>query len=132
VVYVQRKGFVMNKSMGHSPLEELGVELVKQPVISLVGANITDIGNGELSNIFNDHLPNGTSLMESPRRSGIQNFFTRTLVRSWNIFNDIKWKREQTLPTILSLEEVSDSGVQGVLRTTLKSLDNHLCGSFIS
>ena len=33
-------------------------------------------------------------------------FFTRTLVRSWNIFNDIKWKREQTLPTILSLEEV--------------------------
>ncbi|WP_148278123.1 phage integrase N-terminal SAM-like domain-containing protein [Desulfobacula toluolica] len=38
--------------------------------------------------------------------SGIQHFFTRTLVRSWNIFNDIKWKREQTLPTILSLEEV--------------------------
>ena len=38
--------------------------------------------------------------------AGIQHFFTRTLVRSWNIFNDIKWKREQTLPTILSLEEV--------------------------
>ena len=33
-------------------------------------------------------------------------FFTRTLVRSWNIFNEIKWKREQTLPTILSLQEV--------------------------
>ena len=33
--------------------------------------------------------------------SGIQHFFTRTLVRSWNVFNDIKWKREQTLPTIL-------------------------------
>jgi site-specific recombinase XerD len=38
--------------------------------------------------------------------AGIQHFFTRTLVRSWNIFNDIKWKREQTLPTILSLDEV--------------------------
>ncbi len=38
--------------------------------------------------------------------SGIQHFFTRTLVQSWNIFNDIKWKREQTLPTILSLKEV--------------------------
>lgn len=38
--------------------------------------------------------------------SGIQHFFNRTLVRSWSIFNDIKWKREQTLPTILSLEEV--------------------------
>jgi hypothetical protein len=37
--------------------------------------------------------------------AGIQHFFTRTLVRSWNIFNDIKWKREQTLPTILSLED---------------------------
>lgn len=38
--------------------------------------------------------------------SGIQHFFTRTLVRSWNIFSEIKWKREQTLPTILSLQEV--------------------------
>ena len=38
--------------------------------------------------------------------SGIQHFFTRTLIHSWNIFNNIKWKREQTLPTILSLEEV--------------------------
>ena len=38
--------------------------------------------------------------------AGIQHFFTRTLVRSWNIFNEIKWKREQTLPTILSLQEV--------------------------
>ena len=38
--------------------------------------------------------------------AGIQHFFTRTLVRSWNIFNNIKWKREQTLPTILSLQEV--------------------------
>jgi hypothetical protein len=32
--------------------------------------------------------------------AGIQHFFTKTLVRSWNIFNEIKWKREQTLPTI--------------------------------
>jgi site-specific recombinase XerD len=38
--------------------------------------------------------------------AGIQHFFTKTLIRSWNIFNDIQWKREQTLPTILSLEEV--------------------------
>ncbi len=38
--------------------------------------------------------------------AGIQHFFTKTLVRSWNIFNEIKWKREQTLPTILSLQEV--------------------------
>ena len=38
--------------------------------------------------------------------AGIQHFFSKTLVRSWNIFNEIKWKREQTLPTILSLQEV--------------------------
>jgi len=38
--------------------------------------------------------------------AGIQHFFTRTLVRSWNIFREIKWRREQTLPTILSLQEV--------------------------
>ena len=38
--------------------------------------------------------------------TGIQHFFTRTLIRSWNIFNEIKWKREETLPTILSLAEV--------------------------
>jgi site-specific recombinase XerD len=38
--------------------------------------------------------------------SGIQHFFRKTLVRKWKIFNDIKWKREQTLPTILSLQEV--------------------------
>ena len=38
--------------------------------------------------------------------AGIQHFFSKTLVRSWNIFNQIKWKREQTLPTILSLQEV--------------------------
>jgi integrase/recombinase XerD len=38
--------------------------------------------------------------------SGIQHFFTRTLVRDWEIFNEIKWRREETLPTILSLKEV--------------------------
>jgi integrase/recombinase XerD len=38
--------------------------------------------------------------------AGIQHFFTKTLVRSWNIFHEIKWKREETLPTILSLQEV--------------------------
>ena len=38
--------------------------------------------------------------------AGIQHFFTRTLVKSWNIFSEINWKREETLPTILSLREV--------------------------
>ena len=38
--------------------------------------------------------------------AGIQHFFTRTLVRTWKIFSDIKWKREEKLPTILSLQEV--------------------------
>ena len=38
--------------------------------------------------------------------SGIQHFFTKTLVRTWKIFSDIKWKREEKLPTILSLKEV--------------------------
>jgi site-specific recombinase XerD len=38
--------------------------------------------------------------------SGIQHFFNKTLVRDWTIFNDIKWKREEKLPTILSLQEV--------------------------
>jgi len=38
--------------------------------------------------------------------SGIQHFFCKTLVRSWKIFEEIKWKREQALPTILSLAEV--------------------------
>jgi integrase/recombinase XerD len=38
--------------------------------------------------------------------SGISHFFKKTLVRSWNIFQEIKWKREETLPTILSLQEV--------------------------
>jgi site-specific recombinase XerD len=38
--------------------------------------------------------------------AGIQHFFTKTLVRTWNVFHEIKWKREQTLPTILSLQEV--------------------------
>jgi site-specific recombinase XerD len=38
--------------------------------------------------------------------SGIQHFFNKTLVRSWDIFKQIKWNRKQTLPTILSLQEV--------------------------
>lgn len=38
--------------------------------------------------------------------SGISHFFKKTLVRPWNIFKQIKWKREETLPTILSLQEV--------------------------
>jgi site-specific recombinase XerD len=38
--------------------------------------------------------------------SGIQHFFTRTVVQDWKIFSEIKWKREEKLPTILSLNEV--------------------------
>ena len=38
--------------------------------------------------------------------SGIGLFFRKTLVQPWGIFREIKWKREETLPTILSLEEV--------------------------
>ena len=38
--------------------------------------------------------------------SGIQHFFTKTLVQDWEIFSKIKWKREEKLPTILSLQEV--------------------------
>ena len=38
--------------------------------------------------------------------SGIQHFFTKTLVRDWEIFSKIKWVREEKLPTILSLQEV--------------------------
>lgn len=38
--------------------------------------------------------------------AGIQHFFTRTLVQTWKIFSEIKWKRDETLPTILSIKEV--------------------------
>jgi len=38
--------------------------------------------------------------------SGISHFFKKTVVRPWDIFKQIKWKREETLPTILSLQEV--------------------------
>ena len=38
--------------------------------------------------------------------AGIQHFFRKTIVRSWKLFNDIKWKREEKLPVILSLQEV--------------------------
>ena len=38
--------------------------------------------------------------------SGIQHFFNKTLVQRWDIFNNIKWQREEKLPTILSLQEV--------------------------
>jgi integrase/recombinase XerD len=38
--------------------------------------------------------------------SGIQHFYTKTIVRTWKIFNEINWKREEKLPTILSLPEV--------------------------
>lgn len=38
--------------------------------------------------------------------SGIKHFYTRTLVQTWKIFGEIKWKRDQALPTILSCQEV--------------------------
>lgn len=38
--------------------------------------------------------------------SGIKHFFSRTLVRSWPVLNEVHFKREETLPTILSREEV--------------------------
>ncbi len=38
--------------------------------------------------------------------SGIKHFFATTLVRKWKILNEIKFKRRQTLPTVLSTQEV--------------------------
>ena len=38
--------------------------------------------------------------------SGIKHFFSMTLVRKWKLFSQIKWKREESLPTVLSTKEV--------------------------
>jgi len=38
--------------------------------------------------------------------SGIKHFFTRTLVRAWPLLNEVRFKRDETLPTVLSPEEV--------------------------
>jgi len=38
--------------------------------------------------------------------SGIKHFFTRTLVRPWPILNQVHFKRDETLPTVLSVDEV--------------------------
>ena len=38
--------------------------------------------------------------------SGIKLFFFITLVRKWKIFSQIKWQREESLPTVLSTKEV--------------------------
>ncbi len=38
--------------------------------------------------------------------SGIKHFFSMTLVRKWKLFSQIKWKREESLPTVLSTQEV--------------------------
>lgn len=38
--------------------------------------------------------------------SGIKHFFSRTLVRSLPVLNEVRLKREETLPTILSRQEV--------------------------
>jgi len=38
--------------------------------------------------------------------SGIKQFFARTLVRSWPLLNEVRFKREEKLPTVLSRREV--------------------------
>jgi len=38
--------------------------------------------------------------------SGIKFFFSRTLVRNWKLLNEVRFKREQSLPTVLSAAEV--------------------------
>lgn len=38
--------------------------------------------------------------------SGIKHFFAKTLVRSWPLLNEVRFVREETLPTILSTREV--------------------------
>ena len=38
--------------------------------------------------------------------SGIKHFFTRTLVRNWPILDQVRFKRDQPLPTVLSRREV--------------------------
>ena len=38
--------------------------------------------------------------------SGIKFFFSRTLVRNWKLLKEVRFKREQTLPTVLSAGEV--------------------------
>jgi site-specific recombinase XerD len=38
--------------------------------------------------------------------SGIKQFFTRTLVRAWPLLSEIRFKREEKLPTVLSRQEV--------------------------
>ena len=38
--------------------------------------------------------------------SGIKHFFSMVLVRKWKIFSQIRWKREESLPTVLSTKEV--------------------------
>ena len=38
--------------------------------------------------------------------SGIKHFFSRTLVRPWAILNEVHFKRDETLPTVLSCREV--------------------------
>jgi len=38
--------------------------------------------------------------------SGIKKFYTKTLVQDWPILGQVKFKREDTLPTILSVQEV--------------------------
>lgn len=38
--------------------------------------------------------------------SGIKFFFSRTLVRNWKLLKEVRFKREQTLPSVLSAGEV--------------------------
>jgi site-specific recombinase XerD len=38
--------------------------------------------------------------------SGIKHFFRRTLVREWSLLDSVRFQRDQTLPTVLSRQEV--------------------------
>jgi len=38
--------------------------------------------------------------------SGIKHFFSMTLVRKWKILNEVKFKRHQSLPTVLGIKDV--------------------------
>ena len=39
-------------------------------------------------------------------KSGIKHFFTYVLRQDWEIFDNLKFQREETLPTVLSIQEV--------------------------
>ena len=38
--------------------------------------------------------------------SGIKHFFSLTLARRWKVFDQVRFRRQQSLPTVLSIREV--------------------------